>query len=124
MSAQQKGIEIEWNFRFNCRVNPDYKKIPLFIVGMNTHKGKKPFDMTEQQIKGVSMLCNKGNGILAYDVGVGKTVTGIVATVNQIQTGAAKKPLICVPKAVYKKWIKEIKQHFPKVEVNEFVYFS
>lgn len=121
---QQKAIEDEWNFRFNSRVNPDYKKIPLFVDGMNTHKGAKKFDMTEQQIKGVSMLCNKGNGILAYDVGVGKTVTGIVATVNQIQTGAAKKPLICVPKAVYKKWIKEIKQHFPNVEVNELGNFS
>ena len=121
---QQKAIEDEWNFRFNSRVNPDYTKIPLFVDGMNTHKGKKKFDMTEQQIKGVSMLCNKGNGILAYDVGVGKTVTGIVATVNQIQTGKSDRPLICVPKAVYKKWIKEIKQHFPNIDINELGNFS
>lgn len=121
---QQKAIEDKWNFRFNSRVNPDYKKIPLFVDGMNTHKGKKEFNMTEQQIKGVSMLCNKGNGILAYDVGVGKTVTGIVATVNQIQTGATKRPLVCVPKAVYKKWIKEIRQHFPNMAVNELGNFS
>ena len=121
---QQNAIEDEWNARFNLRVNPDYKKIPLFVDGMNTHKGKKKFDMTEQQIKGVSMLCNKGNGILAYDVGVGKTVTGIVATVNQIQTGKAKRPIICVPKSVYKKWIKEIKQHFPNQTINELGNFS
>ena len=121
---QQKSIEDECNFRFNSRVNPDYTKIPLFVDGMNTHKGKKKFDMTEQQIKGVSMLCNKGNGILAYDVGVGKTVTGIVATVNQIQTGKSDRPLICVPKAVYKKWIKEIKQHFPNIDINELGNFS
>ncbi|MBO5371104.1 MAG: Eco57I restriction-modification methylase domain-containing protein [Lachnospiraceae bacterium] len=121
---QQNAIEDEWNARFNSRVNPDYKKIPLFVDGMNTHKGKKKFDMTEQQIKGVSMLCNKGNGILAYDVGVGKTVTGIVATVNQIQTGKAKRPIICVPKNVYKKWIKEIKQHFPNQTINELGNFS
>ena len=121
---QQKAIEDEWNYRFNSHVNPDYKKIPLFVDGMNTHKGKKPFEMTEQQIKGVSFLCNKGNGILAYDVGVGKTVTGIVATVNQIQTGKAKRPTICVPKAVYKKWIKEIKQHFLNQAINELGNFS
>ena len=121
---QQNAIEDEWNARFNSRVNPDYKKIPLFVDGMNTHKGKKKFDMTEQQIKGVSMLCNKGNGILAYDVGVGKTVTGIAATVNQIQTGKAKRPIICVPKSVYKKWIKEIKQHFPNQTINELGNFS
>ena len=122
--SKQKAIEDAWNFMFNSRVNPDYKKIPLFVDGMNTYKGKKKFDMTEQQVKGISMLCNKGNGILAYDVGVGKTVTGIVATVNQIQTGASKRPMICVPKAVYKKWIKEIKQHFPNITVNELGNFS
>ena len=122
--SQQKIIEDEWNYRFNSRVNPDYKKIPLFVEGMNTHKGKKPFELKEQQIKGISMLCNKGNGILAYDVGVGKTACGIVATVNQAQTGASKCPMICVPKSVYKKWIKEIKQHFPDMPINELGNFS
>jgi hypothetical protein len=63
----------------------------------------KEFDLTEQQIKGISFLCNEGNGIPAYDVGVGKTVVGAAATVNQIQTGRAQKPLLMVPKAVYKK---------------------
>lgn len=121
---QIKAIEDKWNGTFNTFVNPDYTKIPLFIEGMNENKGTKEFVMTKQQIKGVSQLCNKGNGILAYDVGVGKTVTGIVATVNQIQTGKAKKPLICVPKAVYKKWIKEIHQHFPNLQVNELSNFN
>ena len=47
------------------------------------------------------------------------TLTGILATVSQIQTGRAKRPLICVPKAVYKNWISEIKQLFPGIKVNE-----
>ncbi|MGL4982251.1 MAG: SNF2-related protein [Treponemataceae bacterium] len=117
--SKQKSIEESWNKKFNAYVNPDFSKIPLFVDGMNEYKGSKKFDLTTQQIKGVSWLCNKGNGILAYDVGVGKTVTGIVATVNQLQTGKSKRPLVCVPKAVYKKWIKEIKQHFPDIKVNE-----
>lgn len=102
-----------------CFVNPDYKKIPVFVEGMCDHKGSKEFKLLDQQIKGVSFLANKGSGLLAYDVGVGKTAAGIVATVNQIQSGRAKKPLICVPKAVYKNWIKSIKQHFPNQEVVE-----
>jgi N12 class adenine-specific DNA methylase len=44
---------------------------------------------------------------------------GILATVSQIQTGRAKRPLICVPKAVYKNWIKEIRQLFPGIKINE-----
>ena len=86
---------------------------------MCTHKGSKEFTLLDQQVKGISFLVNKGSGILAYDVGVGKTAAGIVATVNQLQTGRSKKPLICVPKAVYKKWIKEIHEHFPGQEVFE-----
>jgi N12 class adenine-specific DNA methylase len=108
-----------WNRQFNSHVNPDYKKIPVFVDGMCTHKGSKEFTLLEQQVKGISFLANKGSGILAYDVGVGKTAAGIVATVNQIQTDRSKRPLICVPKAVYKKWIKEIHEHFPNQAVFE-----
>lgn len=108
-----------WNSQFNSHVNPDYRKIPVRVEGMCTHKGSKEFTLLDQQTKGISFLANKGSGILAYDVGVGKTAAGIVATVNQLQTGRSKKPLICVPKAVYKKWIKEIHDHFPGQEVFE-----
>ena len=123
-NEEKEKIEDEWNRISNAFVNPDYTAIPLFVEGMNTHKGKEEFNLTEQQIKGVSQLCNKGNGILAYDVGVGKTVTGLIATINQLQTGKSKKPLICVPKAVYKNWIASAKQHFPDVKINELSNFS
>lgn len=122
--SDMKAVEDAWNKQFNTFVNPDFKKIPLFIDGLSTHKGSKPFDPTVQQMKGITELCNKGNGILAYDVGVGKTFCGITATVNQLETGKAKKPLIMVPKSVYKKWIKEIHQHFPEINVNELGNFS
>ena len=115
----QKDLVTAWNDKANTFVNPDYTKIPIFVDGMSSHKGKKEFKLLEQQIKGISMLTNKGTGLLAYDVGVGKTACGIVATINQIQTGRAKKPIICVPKAVYKNWIKSIHQLFPEIKVNE-----
>ena len=66
----------------------------------------------------------RGNGLLAYDVGVGKTATGIVANINQIQTGRSKRPLIIVPNAVYSKWVTDIKQLFPNLKVNELYNFS
>jgi len=115
----QKDLVTAWNDKANTFVNPDYTKIPIFVDGMSSHKGKKEFKLLEQQIKGISMLTNKGTGLLAYDVGVGKTACGIVATINQIQTGRAKKPIICVPNAVYKNWIKSIHQLFPEIKVNE-----
>jgi N12 class adenine-specific DNA methylase len=118
------SLEEDWNVRYNSFVNPDYKKIPVFVDGMNTHKGEKEFDLLERQVEGISFLCNKGNGILVHEVGLGKTVQAEVATVNQIQTGRSKRPLVCVPKAVYHKWIKEFHQHFPDVTINELGNFS
>ena len=112
-------VEAEYNRRFNSYVIPDYSKLPLFIDGMSREKDGKKFKLYDQQIKGVSFLCNKGNGLLAYDVGVGKTAAGIVATVNQIQTGRSKRPLIVVPNAVYAKWYKDIQDLFPNIKVND-----
>ena len=114
----QKDLVEKWNDKANSFVNPDYTKIPVFVDGMASHFHGNEFTLTPQQIKGITQLTNKGTGLLAYDVGVGKTITGIAATVNQIQTGRAKKPLICVPKAVYSNWLDEIHEHFPNIKVN------
>lgn len=116
---EQKRLTETWNLKANSLVNPDFSKMPVFVDGMSTHKGSKDFTLMDQQMKGISMLINKGTGLLAYDVGVGKTACGIVATVNQIQTGRSKKPLICVPKAVYSNWIESIHEFFPDIKVNE-----
>lgn len=109
----------DYCYKRDCYVKPDYNKIPVSVDGMNTHKGEKEFTLTSQQMNGVTRLTDEGRGLLAYDVGVGKTVTGIAATVKQIQSGKSKRPLICVPKAVYKNWIESIHEHFPNQQVVE-----
>ena len=120
----RKKLENEYNRRFNSYIIPDYSKLPLFVNGMSAYKGESKFKLYEQQIKGISFLCNKGNGLLAYDVGVGKTAAGIVATVNQIQTERSKRPLIIVPNQVYSKWYTDIKQLFPNEKVNDLYNFN
>lgn len=118
-------LENEWNKRFNAYIAPDYSKLPLYVDGMASGKGKiENFTLYDQQIKGISFLCNKGNGLLAYDVGVGKTASGIVATVNQIQTGRSLRPLIVVPKSVYSKWVNDFKDFFPNIQINALGNFS
>ena len=114
----------EWNKRFNSYVAPDYSKLPVLVDGMSTRKDNKPFELYSQQVKGVAFLSQKGNGLLAYDVGVGKTAAGIVATVSQLQSGRAKRPLIIVPKAVYTKWINDFTQLFPNIPINDLANFS
>lgn len=122
--SDKKRLSAEYNRRFNSYIAPDYSKLPLFVDGMSAYKGDSKFKLYDQQIKGISFLCNKGNGILAYDVGVGKTAAGIVATVNQIQTGRSSQPLIVVPNQVYSKWYTDIRQLFPNIKVNDLYNFG
>lgn len=115
--TQEKLVYV-YNKQFNSYIIPDYAKLPLFIDEMNATKGESEFKLYDQQIKGISFLCNKGNGLLAYDVGVGKTAAGIVATINQMQAGRSKRPLIIVPNQVYAKWYTDIRELFPNVHIN------
>ncbi len=122
--AEKAVIADSYNRRFNSNREPDYSKLPLFIDGMNMYRKGEKFRLYEQQIKGISFLGNKGNGILAYDVGVGKTAAGIVATVQQIQSGRALRPLIIVPKSVIGKWESDLHELFPNIPVNNLGNFS
>ena len=125
LTPEQKAMIVDsYNRRFNSTQIPDYSRLPLFIDGMNMYRKGEKFRLYEQQVKGISFLCNKGNGILAYDVGVGKTAAGIVATVQQIQSGRALRPLIIVPKSVIGKWESDIHELFPNIPVNNLGNFS
>jgi hypothetical protein len=115
---EQQNIEDTYNKQFNSYTPPDYSEMPIFIDGISTKFKGNDLIVKEKQMQGASFLSNKGNGILAYDVGVGKTMTGIIATVNQIQTGRAKKPVVVVPKAVYENWLVEIRELFPNLKIN------
>ena len=121
---EQNDFAEKYNRTFNHEKSPDYSKLPLFVDGMNQWRKGKEFKLYEQQIKGISFLCNKGNGLLAYDVGLGKTACGIVATVEQIQSGRASRPIIVVPKSVIGKWEDDIHELFPDIPVNNLGNFS
>lgn len=116
---EQSQLENEYNYRFNSYAAPDYSAIPISVDGISSTFKGKDLIIKDKQLQGSSFLCNKGNGLLAYDVGLGKTLAGILATINQLQTGRAKRPVLCVPKAVYNNWIKEIRDLFPNVKINE-----
>ena len=112
-------IEDLWNERFNSFEQIDYRNFDYTLEGFSGRFDGKKFTFHEQQKKGVAFLCTKGNGLLAYDVGVGKTATGIAAVVYQMQHHKCKRPLIVVTKAVYPKWLHDTKELFPDIKINE-----
>ena len=112
-------VENAWNEHFNSFEPVDYESFDYTLQGFSGKFDGKKFAFHKQQKKGLAFLCTKGKGLLAYDVGVGKTATGIAAVVHQMQHKKCKRPLIIVPKAVYPKWIHDTKELFPEVIVNE-----
>lgn len=109
----------KWNRTFNAVYNPDYKEMPLLVRELNSEFYGKKLTLQDVQIEGVNFLTNKGVGLLGFEVGVGKTLTGIISTVQNMQMGRCKKPLILVPKQVKDNWIREINQAFPNIKVND-----
>lgn len=116
---KQKELASKWNRNFNNLYNPDYSKMPMIVKGLSdTFNGEK-LKLNKLQEKGVNFLTNKGIGLLGFEVGTGKTLAGTIATVQNMQMGRSKKPLILVPKQVKDNWIKEIHQAFPNIKVND-----
>lgn len=109
----------KWNRTFNGIYTPDYNKMPMFVKGLSaTFKGEK-LKLQNVQVEGINYLTNKGVGLLGFEVGVGKTLSGIISTVQNMQMGRCKKPLILVPKQVKPNWIREIHEAFPNMKVND-----
>lgn len=118
-AEQQEKLAEAWNRNFNYSYTPDYKQMPMLVKGLNdTFYGKK-LSLYDVQVEGINFLTNKGVGLLGFEVGVGKTLSGIISTVQNMQMGRCKRPLILVPNQVKDNWIKEINETFPNIKVND-----
>lgn len=114
----QKNIVDSFNRTFNSYVKPDYAKYPLDVELFGKFYDKD-FEIRDIQMEGAAFLVNKGVGLLAYEVGVGKTLAGIAAISNVMQKGWAKRPLIIVPKNLKSKWIRDLAESMPNVKIND-----
>jgi len=103
----QQKLDFKWNRLFNGQSNVQHHKIP---IGFDVSSKFKGFDLEIRpaQREGVAFMELAGSGIIAYDVGVGKTLTAIIELANSMYSGKCTRPLIVVPNPTYKKWIEEI----------------
>lgn len=115
----QLKIEQQWNSTYNGIVEVDYAQIPVGFECSRTFKGL-PLDIRPAQREGVAFQSVYGTGIVAYDVGVGKTLTAILAVAQALQAGHCQRPLIVVPNPTYKKWLYEISQILPQYPLNDW----
>ncbi|MEL6837144.1 MAG: helicase-related protein [Bacteroidota bacterium] len=108
ISEQDKArIAYLWNRKSNNYRDIDYSRIPVGFDISKKFKGGD-LDIRPAQREGVAFCNYRGTGIIAYDVGVGKTMTAILGIADGFSKGLFKRPLIVVPQKVYRKWIAEI----------------
>lgn len=107
-----------FNRNYNHIHVPDYSKFPLFSEIHQNFKGK-PLNLTEVQKAGIGRLTTKGVGLLAHEVGFGKTLSGILSMHEAMERGNAKRPLIAVPnESILKQWVDTIFETIPNAKVN------
>jgi len=111
-------LETSWNGQFNNYIAPDFNKIPVAFNVTKEFYGEVPFEIKPEKREAVSFLFNEGSGCLAYDVGVGKTMSAIMTTEQFLCSGYSKRPLIVVPNQTFKQWISEIKGILPHRIIN------
>ena len=75
--------------------------------------------LTEVQKSGIGRQTTKGVGLLAHEVGFGKTLSGILSLHAAMHRGNSKKPLIVVPNdSILKQWVETIFETIPNAKVN------
>lgn len=121
---QKVQIETSWNSRFNNYLKPDYSKIPVAFNITNDFFGEVPFEVKPEKREAVSFIFNEGSGCLAYDVGVGKSLSAIMIMEQFIVAGYCKRPFLVIPNQTYKQWLSEIKNALPHRKVNALYNFS
>ncbi|MCT4587302.1 MAG: DEAD/DEAH box helicase [Carboxylicivirga sp.] len=112
-SPIQKDIDKRWNHLFNGDSEINYTRIPMGCELSATWNGF-PWEMKPVQREGVGFMEAVESGILAFDVGVGKTLTAIVELAQALHDGKCKRALVCVPNGVYEKWKAELFGQYDK----------
>ena len=104
----QLRIEQEWNSKYNGYVEINYFKVPVAFTCSSTFKNK-PLFIRAAQREGIGFISVHGSGCVAYDVGLGKTMTAILSLAQALESGQCKRPFIVVPNQTYKNWLSELR---------------
>jgi hypothetical protein len=108
----------EFNRNYNNIYVPDYSKFPLFSKIHQNFKGIE-LRLTEVQKSGIGRQTTKGVGLLAHEVGFGKTLSGILSMHEAMERGNTRRPIIVVPNdSILKQWVETIFETIPDAKLN------
>jgi N12 class adenine-specific DNA methylase len=107
LHEDQVKIDRVYNEKHNAIATLNYRKIPIGVE-ISRKFGDNDLDLREAQREGIAFMELVGSGVVAYDVGVGKTMTAIAEMCTAIKNGKAKRPLVVVPNPTYENWVNEM----------------
>lgn len=101
-------VEEAYNRSYRGFRAPAYSDAPIAIPGLNP-----ALNVNGYHFAGLRWALEAGKGIIAADVGLGKTGRGLMLARLARATGQAKKPTFVVPKSVLANWLREAEFWFP-----------
>lgn len=109
--AHQDIVRI-YNEQFNRHVAKVYDGSHLTVQGL-----AKQFQLRPHQQNGIMRIVQENRGLLAHEVGSGKTLTMLAAGAKLKELGKKNKPLYVVPKPLIDQFGREIYKYFPESHV-------
>ena len=106
-------VEHAYNRRFRGYIAPTYDAEPLAMARWV----KDGIRLHPHQVSGARRILANRGGLLAFDVGVGKTYTGISVLARARQDGWCRRPVVLVPNSIIWKWKADIARVLPDYRV-------
>ena len=121
---QKQEIEKLYNATFNCYVLREYDGSHLKFPGLD-RKAVGIEDLFTSQVNAAWRIMQNRGGLIDHEVGLGKTLTMIVAAMEMKRLGIVQKPMILALKANIGQIADTFRKAYPKARIlapneNEF----
>lgn len=113
--TRKKLAEDAYNRKFKGYKEPDFSADNRGPIDIARWTG--PIVLHKYQLAGVHRLLENRGGLLAFDVGLGKTFSGIALLARAKQEGWARRPVVLVPGSLAFKWLESFKVALPDYRV-------
>ena len=121
------AIEHAYNRQFRGYIAPSYTADPLAVArwtrgrghrsASELRPGERAVRLDPHQVAGARRILANRGGLLAFDVGVGKTYTGLAVLARARQEGWCKRPVVLVPNSIVWKWYDDFATALPDYRV-------
>lgn len=107
-SKWKPQLQKAYNYAYNNLVSTEYDGSHLSFPGMNS-----AITLKSHQVNAVWRILQDGRGLLAHEVGAGKTFEMAAAIMEGRRVGTFKKPMLTVPNHIVEQFRKEFLLLYP-----------